>query len=68
MKSKITHNLVSFQTIRRGDWVMKISVFRARDVLIVAQHYYDNANVIVKHFTDHEEAAQFIEYLAESDI
>lgn len=67
MKAKVSPNLISFVTIRRGDWIMKISVYKGRWVLIIAQHYYDKEKFIVKQFPDHNEAASFIDFLAESD-
>lgn len=67
MKAKVSPNLISFVTIRRGNWVMKISVYKTRWVLLVAQHYYDKEKFIIKQFSDHNEAASFIDFLAESD-
>jgi len=67
MKAKISPNLISFVTIRRGNWVMKISVYKTRYVLLIAQHYYDKEKFIIKEFPDHDEAASFIDFLAESE-
>jgi len=64
MKSKISPNLISFVTIRRGDWIMKISVYKSKQVLIVAQHYYDIDLFEIRHFSGSEEAADYIEFLA----
>jgi len=63
MKAKISPNLISFVTIRRGDWIMKISVFKNKHVLLVAQNYFANDQIIIKQFNHHDEAAQFIETL-----
>lgn len=67
MKAKLSPNLISFVTIRRGNWIMKISVYKQVWVLLVAQHYYDKEKFIIKEFSHHDEAASFIEFLAESD-
>ena len=67
MKAKVSPNLISFVTIRRGNWVMKISVYKTRYVLLVAQHYYDKEKFIIKEFPDQNEAAAFIDFLAESE-
>lgn len=67
MKSKISHNLISFVTIRRGNWILKISVYKRKDVLLVAQHYFDTERFIVKHFSNHDEAANYIDLLVEKE-
>jgi len=67
MKAKISPNLISFVTIRRVNWVMKISVYKTRYVLLVAQHYYDKERFIIQEFPDHDQAASFIDFLAESE-
>lgn len=64
MKAKLSPNLISFVTIRRGDWIMKISVYKVKDVLLVAQNYYATEQIIIKHFKNHDEAANFIDNLA----
>lgn len=64
MKAKVSPNLISFITVRRGDWIMKISVFRTKHVLVVAQNYYATEQIHVKHFSNQEAAANFIETLA----
>lgn len=65
MKARVSQNLISFVTIRRGDWIMKISVYKTKEVLLVAQHYFENDKFQIKHFFDQEEAAKYIDKLAE---
>ena len=67
MKAKLSPNLISFITVRRGDWIMKISVFKSKYVLLVAQNYYATEQIIIKHFNHHDEAAKFIDQLAIED-
>ena len=67
MKARVTQNLISFVMIRRGDWVMKISVYKTKAVLLVAQHYYETEKFMVKHFDDQNDAADFIDNLARED-
>jgi len=43
---------------------MKISVYRTKEVLVVAQHYFDNDMFEVRHFSNQNEAADYIEFLA----
>jgi len=65
MDAKLSPNLVSFPSVRRGDWILKISVFKKTEVLLVGKHYYDHEKFIIKHFPDHEMAAKFIDFLIE---
>jgi hypothetical protein len=67
MKAKLSPNLISFVLIRRGDWVMKISVYKTKEVLVVAQHYFDTLKFIIRHFNDQNEAADYIEKLANEE-
>jgi hypothetical protein len=67
IKSKVYPNLLSFVTIRRGNWVMKISVFKSKWVLIIAQHYFDKDCFHMRQFANHNEAADFIEFLVSKD-
>lgn len=67
MRAKISPNLISFVTIRRGDWILKISVYKQRDVLVVAHHYFETEQVIVRHFGNQDEAANFLDMLAKED-
>lgn len=64
MKARLSPNLISFVTVRRGDWIMKISVYKAKNVLLVAQNYYATEQIIIKHFEHHDDAAKFIDNLA----
>ena len=63
MKAKITPNLISFVTVRRGDWIIKVSVYKTKVVLVVAQNYYATEQIIIKHFAHQNDAADFIENL-----
>ena len=46
---------------------MKISVFKSKWVLIIAQHYFDKDLFHMRQFADHNEAADFIEFLVSKD-
>jgi hypothetical protein len=67
MKAKLSPNMISFVTVRRGDWILKISVYRNKQVMVVAQHYYDYERTIIHFFTDQNYAADFIEQLVIED-
>jgi hypothetical protein len=67
MKAKITPNLISFVTVRRGEWILKVSVYKNKHVLVVAHHCYELENVITRFFTDQNSAADFIELLVIED-
>lgn len=60
IKVKLSPNLVSFVTVRRGNWVLKVSAYKTFSVLIVGYHYYGE-QFFVKHFKSHNEAADFID-------
>ena len=63
MRAKLSPNMISFVTVRRGEWVLKISVFKNRQIMVVAQHCYDYERTLIKFFTDQNHAADFIEQL-----
>lgn len=59
--------MISFVTVRRGNWVMKISVYKNKQVMIVAMHCYDVEQLLVRYFTSQDAAADFIEQLIIED-
>jgi hypothetical protein len=67
MKAKVSPNLISFVTIRRGNWIMKISVYKTREVMVIAQHYFETERFIIQQFTDQEQAAAFLDMLANDE-
>jgi hypothetical protein len=67
MKAKLSPNMISFVTVRRGDWILKISVYRNKQVMVVAQHCYEYERTIVQFFTNQNIAADFIEQLVIED-
>jgi hypothetical protein len=67
MKAKLSPNLISYVAIRRGNWIMKISVFKHKTVLIIAQHYFESEKFELRYFSDQEEAANFIDFLVSNE-
>lgn len=67
MKAKLSPNMISFVTVRRGDWILKISVYKNKQVMVVAQHCYDYERTIVRYFINQNHAADFIEQLVIED-
>ena len=67
MKAKLSPNMISFVTVRRGDWVLKISVYKNKQIMVVAQHCYEYERTLVRFFTDQNYAADFIEQLVIED-
>jgi len=63
MKAKISPNMISFVPVRRGEWVLKVSVFKNKQIMVVAQNCYELENLIVRYFTNQHHAADFIEQL-----
>jgi len=63
MKAKLSPNMISFVTVRRGAWALKISVYRNKQIMVIAQHCYDYERTIIRIFFDQNDAADFIEQL-----
>ena len=67
MKAKVTKHMISFVPVRRGEWTFKISVWKTKQVLIVAQNNYDLNRIYVEVFHSQEMAADFIERLSNEE-
>lgn len=67
MKSELTKDLVSYPFLRRGNYQLKISVLKHMSVVVVGNHMMDVDKFFVKHFSNLEEAANFIEFIILKD-
>jgi hypothetical protein len=67
MKAKLSPNLISFVTVRRGEWILKVSVYKNKQIMVIAQNCYDLENLIIRYFNDQNSAADFIELLVIED-
>ena len=65
MKAKLSPNLISFFLVRRGNWMLKVSVYKNKQILVFMQHVYDMDKIIMQYFRDQNQAADFIEYMIE---
>jgi len=63
MKAKISPNMISFVTVRRGEWILKVSVYKNAQIMVIAQHCYELEKLLIRYFTDQHHAADFIEQL-----
>jgi len=63
MKAKISPNIISFITVRRGEWILKVSVFKNKQIMVIAHHCFEVDKLIIKCFTNQHAAADFIEHL-----
>lgn len=63
----MTEPLKSFPTLRRGNYLLKISAMGA-SFLIVANHLLDDQKFYIRHFAEPVAADDFIEHLIERDI
>lgn len=63
MKAKLSPNLISFLTVRRGNWILKVSVYKNKQIMVIASHCYDMERVAVQFFLNQNHAADFIEQL-----
>ena len=66
-RAKLIKNLLSYIPVRRGNWILQVSVFKNNQVLLVYKHYYDEDKFGIKAFTNHDTAIDFIEYLLNKD-
>ena len=46
---------------------MKISVFKSKYVMVVGQHYFRENEFFTRWFTNHDEAANFLDMIAQKD-
>ena len=65
MKAKLSPNLISFFLVRRGNWTLKVSVYKNTQILVFMQHVYDMDKIIMEIFHSQEDAANFIEHMIE---
>ena len=56
-------NLVSHLPIRRGNWILQVSVFKTANVLVIYNHYYEKEKFGIVHFDNCDNASDFIEKL-----
>lgn len=66
MKTKIENNLVSFPTIRRGNWQLKASLYRGMQFLVVANNMV-TGTFVIRTFDNDEDASKFINFLIDKD-
>lgn len=68
MKKKVSvfPNMVTYVPIRRRDWVLKISIFKDKSILLVGYNVYTLATC-VKQFNDADLAASFVDFLVEQE-
>ena len=59
--------MISFVTVRRGDWILKVSVYKNKQIMVIAHHCYELENMIIRYFTNQHHAADFIEQLVIED-
>jgi len=67
MKAKVTKNMISFVPVVRGEWVFKISVWKTKQVMVIAQHNFDLHRIYVECFSTQDAAADVIERVASED-
>jgi hypothetical protein len=64
-KARLTPNLLSFVTVRRGEWILKVSVFKNKQIMVIAMNCFDVENLMIRYFFSQHHAADFIEKLIE---
>lgn len=59
---KVFDKLVTMNTVRRGNWLIKISILNGQ-ILLIASHLLDLEKVEVKTFWNSNDVYNFIEFL-----
>lgn len=59
--------MISFIPVRRNEWTLKISVWKTKTVMVIAQHNYDLHKIYVEYFDNQNDAADFIERLTSEE-
>jgi hypothetical protein len=54
-------------TVRRGEWILKVSVYKNKQIMVIAHHCYELEKLIIRYFNDQNTAADFIELLVIED-
>ena len=65
MKARLSPNLISFFLVRRGNWTLKVSVYKNSQILVIMQHLFDVDKIVMQMFHDQNDAANFIEHMIE---
>lgn len=65
-KSQIFPNMVTYVPLRRKDWIVKISIYKDKSILVVGHNVY-TFNTVVRHFDDANVAASFLDFLIEQE-
>lgn len=53
--------------MRRASWLLKVSVFSDKYVMIVAQHVFDVDKIVIRQFANFVEASDWVEWLVEQE-
>lgn len=62
--TRVSKNLVTLPAVRRGDYLIKVSVFNGQ-ILLVATHAIELDKIHVRSFWDSAEAYKFIDMIIE---
>jgi hypothetical protein len=65
-KASVFPNMVTYVPIRRRDWVLKISIYKDKSILVVGYNVFSFASV-VKQFDNADIAASFLDFLVEQE-
>jgi hypothetical protein len=65
-KASVFPNMVTYVPIRRKDWVIKISIWKDKSILLIAYNVYTFASV-TKQFDNADLAASFIDFMVEQE-
>ena len=66
-KASYYNNHVCFTAVRRGDWILKVSVSPKRVVMVIATHVSGEL-FSTKFFTDYNDATEWIETIVDPNF
>jgi len=64
---KVNKKLVTLAPVRRGDWLIKLSVLNGQ-ILLVASHLIDLEKIEVNTFYNPQSVFDFIEFLVKDEL
>jgi hypothetical protein len=65
-KASVFPNMVTYVPIRRKDWILKISIWKDKSILVVCYNVY-TFSTVVRNFDNADLAASFLDFLVEQE-
>jgi hypothetical protein len=65
-KASVFPNMVTYVPIRRKDWILKISIWKDKSILVVCYNVF-TLSTVVRNFENADLAASFLDFLVEQE-